>query len=40
MQRKHYVSKFIMLAHAYRMPIVMAFGGLSLSSKRVRIMLT
>jgi hypothetical protein len=40
MQRKHCVSKFIMLAHAYWMPVVKAFGGLSLSSKRVRVMLT
>ena len=40
MQRKHFASMFIVLTHAYWMPIVMAFSGLSLSSKRVRIMLT
>jgi hypothetical protein len=40
MRRKHFASIFIMLTHAYWMPMVMAFGGLSLSSNRVRVMLT
>ena len=40
MQRKHFASMFIMLFFAYWMPMVMAFGGLSLSSNRVRVMLT